>query len=214
VDRKYHVETGAGPTVAGRPTRALTLSRDGHVVERYAFDRASGIVMRRVRYGDDGRASGSMEFVRLGELSAGGGEADTPRVGAGAPRELPEPPGDAPEKVGDGFALVDAHRVGDETQLRYNDGVFTASVFTSEGGLDRDALPAGGADVKLGHVDVRRYRTSGGTVLTWESDGDTFTCVTDAPESDQREIVATLVRSGDDAWDDAVRFVTGPFSWF
>jgi len=214
VGRKYGVKTGSGPTVAGRPTRSLTIARDGHVVERYAFDRTSGIVLRRVRYDDEGRVNGAMEFVRLGELRAGGGKSDTPRVGASAPQPLAEPPDDARRKVGDGFVLVDAHRVGDETQLRYSDGIFTASVFTSDGGLDWDALPAGGADVKLGHVEVRRYRTSGGTVLTWDSDGDTFTCVTDAPESDQREIVAALARSGDDAWDDAVRFVTGPFSWF
>jgi len=62
-------------------------------------------------------------------------------------------------------------------------------------------------------VTVRRYRTAGGTVLTWESRGRTYTCITDASDAEQRAILASL-GSDDDGWTEAVRFVTSPFSWF
>ena len=74
--------------------------------------------------------------------------------------------------------------------------------------------PAGGADVRLGDVTARRYRTAGGTVLTWESRGRTYTCVTDASDDEQRAVMVEPGGGDDDGWTDAVRFVTSPFSWF
>ena len=213
VTAKYHARIGKGPDVADRPTRALTIERGGHVVERYAFDRAEGFVLRRVRYGDDGRVNASMSFVQLGPVLDARGSLQTPRVDGSAPQPMDRPPSDAHRRVGAGFVLVGAQRVGEETQLQYSDGVFTASVFTRDGVIDRDALPAGGADVKFDGVTVRRYRTAGGTVLTWESRGRTYTCITDASDAEQRAILASL-GSDDDGWTDAVRFVTSPFSWF
>ena len=213
VAAKYRVRLADGPVVAGHPTRALTIERDGRVVERYAFDRQYGFVLQRVRFGDDGRVTTSMAFVRLGPVRAASGTLVTPKVGDGAPEPLAAPPSDAPRRVGRGFALVGAQRVGDETQLQYSDGVFTASVFRRDGDIDWDALPAGD-EVHHGDLDARRYRTAGGTVLAWESRGRTYTCVTDASDSEQRAILASLSDGGDGAWTRAVRFVTSPFSWF
>jgi hypothetical protein len=214
VGRKYTIHVDAsGPTVAARPTRQLTIERSGHVVERYAFDRQNGLVLRRDRFDDDGRTSASMTFVRLGPIRAASGTLKTPPVDDRAPRSMAQPPEDAHRRVGDGFVLVRAQRVGAETQLLYSDGVFTASVFTRDGAVDWDALPPGGDDVRIGDAQVRRYRTAGGTVLTWESGDRTYSCVTDASDTDQHAILASL--HGDDSgWTDAVRFVTSPFSWF
>jgi hypothetical protein len=115
--------------------------------------------------------------------------------------------------VGRGFVLVGAQRVGDETQLQYSDGAFSASVFTRDGVIDWSALPPGDA-VRIGDTEARRYRTAGGSVLAWESRGHTYTFVTDASDSEQRAIVASLSDSTDDGWTETVRFVTSPFSWF
>jgi hypothetical protein len=199
--------------VADHPTRTLTVQRDGHVVERYAFDRENGLVLQRVRYDDRGRVSASMVFVRLGAVETVRGTLATPKIDDGAPRPLARPPSDAHRRVGEGFVLVGAQRVGDDTQLQYSDGVFTASVFTREGVIDWDALPAG-EPVRYSGTEARRYRTAGGTVLAWESRGHTYTCVTDASDAEQRAIMASLTRNDDGAWTDAVRFVTSPFSWF
>jgi hypothetical protein len=211
---KYTVRVDAtGPTVAARPTKVLTIERAGHVVERYAFDRENGLVLRRERFDDDGRMSASMTFVRLGPIRAASGTLRTPPVDKGAPQTMSHPPADARRRVGDGFALVGAQRVGAETQLLYSDGVFTASVFTRDGAIDWDSLPSGD-ELRMGDTKVRRYRTAGGTVLTWESGDRTYSCVTDASDTDQRAILASLDSGDDSGWTDAVRFVTSPFSWF
>jgi hypothetical protein len=214
VEAKYRVRIAAGPAVAGRPTRTLVILHDHHVVERYDFDRALGIVLRRLRFDDHGRVTASMAFLRLGSVLDVHGTMKTPPLDDAAPHALTRPPDDARRRVGDGFVLLGAQRVGDETQLLYSDGVFTASVFSRDGVVDRHALPAGGADVRVGDVRVRRYRTAGGTVLTWAARGHTYTCVTDASDGDQRAMLASLRSAGDNAWTRAVRFVTGPFSWF
>jgi hypothetical protein len=215
VGLKYtaHVDA-SGPTIASRPTKVLTIERSGHVVERYAFDRENGLVLRRERFDDDGRTAASMTFVRLGPITAASGTLQTPPVDKGAPRPMSRPPADAHRRVGDGFVLVGAQRVGAETQLLYSDGVFSASVFTRDGAVDWDSLPAGGDDVRMNDTKVRRYRTAGGTVLTWESGDTTFTCVTDASDADQRAILASVDGGDDGGLTDAVRFVTSPFSWF
>ena len=87
-------------------------------------------------------------------------------------------------------------------------------MFTREGAIDWDSLPSGGDDLRRGDTKVRRYRTAGGTVLTWESGDRTYSCVTDASDADQRAILASLDGGDDSDWSDAVRFVTSPFSWF
>jgi hypothetical protein len=214
VSAKYtvHVDT-RGPVIASRRTRTLTIERAGHLVERYEFDRANGLVLRRVRFDDDGRVVASMTFERLGPVRDARGALKTPPLDDDAPHPMSRPPDDARRRVGDGFVLVGAQHVGAEVQLLYSDGVLSASVFTRDGSVDWDSLPAGGEDVRLGDVRTRRYRTAGGTVLAWESGDRTYTCVTDAPDSEQRAILASL-DGGDDAWTDAVRFVTSPFSWF
>jgi hypothetical protein len=215
VTAKYRVRIATnGPVVATRPTRTLTIERSGHVVERYAFDRDNGLVLRRVRFGDDGRVDASMTFVSIGTVRDATGTLGTPPVGSGGPRALAQPPADAHRRLGNGFVLVGSQRVGGDTQLLYSDGVFTASVFGRDGVMDWSGLPAGGDDVHLDGVRVRRYRTAGGTVLTWESRGRTYTCVTDAGDTEQRAMLAGLNGGDDSAWTDAFHFVTSPFSWF
>jgi hypothetical protein len=214
VATKYDVQIRPGRAVSGRATRELALSHDGHVVERYWFDRDTGITLARTRYDDAGRVSATMRYVRLDAIVDRTGRLETPRVGTDAPKRLSHLPGGAHRELGDGFAFVAAHRVDDETQLQYTDGVFTASIVTRDGDIDWDALPVGGHDEDVASVHVRRYRTSAGTVLAWESDGNTLTCVTDAPDSELGGLVRSLGASDDGAFTSIVKFVTGPFSWF
>ena len=199
--------------VAGHPTRALTIERDGRVVERYAFDRQYGFVLQRVRFGDDGRVTTSMAFVRLGPVREASGTLVTPKVGTARrsrSRLLP---------VTHPAASVAASPSWARTASATRPSCSTATACSprrSSGAtadIDWDALPAGD-EVHQGDLDARRYRTAGGTVLAWESRGKTYTCVTDASDSEQRAILASLSDGGDGAWTQAVRFVTSPFSWF
>lgn len=214
ITSKYRIRTFAGRPVLGRPTVAVSIRHDGHTVERLLFDREIGIVLRRDRLDDDGRLEERAEFVALSGIAPRTGTAmKTPTAAGDAPRALTALPAEAARRVGDGFVLVGAQRVGAQTQLQYTDGVFDASVFTRDGTMDWDALPHGGTDVRIDGQRVRRYRTGGDTVLAWQSRGRTLTCVTDAPAADQSAIVETLSSEDDDAWTDVARFVSGPFAW-
>ena len=213
ITSKYRVRVGSGPSVLGRPTVAVSIRHDGVTVERLVFDRAIGIVLRRDRLDGHGHLVERAEFVALSGVAPRTGEMQTPTAAGAAPHALRGLPDDAARTVGDGFVLVGAQRVGEQTQLEYTDGVFDASVFTREGTMDWDALPDGGADVRIDGQRVRRYHTAGDTVLAWQSGGRTLTCVTDGTAADQATIVRTLSGEDDDALTDVARFVTAPFSW-
>jgi hypothetical protein len=163
-------------------------------------------------YDERANPTSSVRFVSLRDVEPTRGTTRDPATGSDAPRHE-SAPADAPRRLDGGFVLVGAQRVKDGTQLQYSDGVFTASVFTQDGGLDWSGLPSGGADVRYGSVRARWYRTSGGNVITWESRDRTLTCVTDAPASDQGDIVRSLSRSDDSTWSRVVHVVTAPFRW-
>ena len=207
---KYEATTAAGPPVVGRPTRVLILEHDDEVAERMIVDRETGLVLRRVLY-DGGRPALRSEFVELTDLRARTGDFDPPKIGTDAPEAVA--PGDAPRRLGDGYALVGAQEVDGERQLQYSDGVFNASVFERDGELDWSELPEGGRATRVGGVRVRAYRTAEGSVLAWQANGHTWTCVTDAPAADRAAIVAALSRSDDSSWSEVSRFLTAPFRW-
>ena len=214
VGSKYQVSRRHGPMVIGRPTRLLDFRRHDRDVERIAFDRETGLVLRRDRFDGSGAPMLRMQFVALTDLRLRRGELATPKVDADAPGRTQPAPSNTARSLSGGFVLVDARSVGSEsTQLRYSDGVFEASVFTQHGAVDWSALPSGGSDVHYGSVRARRYRTPSGTVIVWQSGDRTLTCVTDATAADQTGIVEGLTHDDDTGWTRVVRFVTGPFSW-
>jgi hypothetical protein len=214
VARKYTVQRRSGPVIVARPTRLLVVRRHGRAVERIAFDQSTGLVLSRDRFDSSGAPTMRMQFLTLTDLHPRRGDLTPPTVPANAPGTRQAVPEDTPKSLAGGFMLVDARRGDDHAdQLRYSDGVFEASVFTEDGPLDWDSLPAGGRDVHYGTVRTRQYQNAAGTVVVWEAGGRTFTCVTDATGDDQTGIIESLSRANDSNWTDVVRFVTSPFSW-
>jgi hypothetical protein len=207
---KYSAATVSGPTVDGRGTRMLVLRRDGVIAETVVVDTATGIVLRRELF-DSGRPTLRTEFVSITGIGPRSGSFSPPVVGKDAPR--PASDAGAPRRIAGGYALVGAQEVKGDRQLQYSDGVFDASVFSDDGELDWSALPAGGRDARLGDVKVRAYRTAEGSVLAWQANGRTWTCITNAPRLDRAAIVAALSRSEDDTWSQVSRFLTAPFRW-
>jgi hypothetical protein len=214
VGSKYQVSRRRGPMVVGRPTRLLDVRRHDRDVERIAFDRQTGLVLRRDRFDSSGAPTLQMQFVALTGLHVRRGQLETPKVDADAPGRTQTVPSNAVRSLSGGFVLVDARIMRSQaTQLRYSDGVFEASVFTQQGAVDWGALPSGGSDVHYGSVRARRYRTPSGTVIVWQWRDRTLTCVTDATAADQIGILEGLTREHDTGWTSVVRFVTSPFSW-
>lgn len=210
---KYAVAIRSGPSIIGRATRELVVRSHGRVVERMAFDREFGLVLRSDRLGAEGALIARAEFVALTDVRDRDGDLEAPEVGDDAPRAMRKIPSDVPRSLGDGFGFVDSRRLAHETLARYSDGVFELSVFTRAGALDWESLPDGGRNIRYGSVLARRYRTASGTVIVWQSRGRVLTCVTDATVLDQAGIVEDLARDDDSAWSGAVRFVTSPFQW-
>lgn len=207
---KYSATTLTGPPVHGRATRMLVLRHEGRVAEQVVVDRDTGLVLRRVLF-DAGRPTLRTEFVTISAIRPRSGSLRTPRVGKDAPR--PASTSGAPRRLPQGYALVGAQEVKGERQLQYSDGVFDASVFSEDGQLDWSRLPAGGRDTRLGGVRVRAYRTAEGSVLAWQANGRTWTCVTNAPSADRAAIVASLSRTNDEPWSQVSQFLTDPFRW-
>ena len=214
VGAKYSVRTSSGPTIVGRRTRVLVIRKGRTIVERLAFDRSVGLVLLRERFDRDGSLSSRVEFVELSKVRDRHGELAVPKVGVPTSERMQTAKADAPQVLGDGFVLVQARRMSQgQTQYRYSDGIFELSVFSQPGEIDWSALPEGGSPRRYGSVHTRRYRTAAGTVIVWQSQKRTLTCVTDAPTSDEFGIVQDLSRDNDSSWTGVVRFVTAPFSW-
>ena len=162
-----------GPVVAGRPTRALTIERRGHVVERYAFDRANGFVLRRVRFGDDGRVSASMTFVQLGPVRDAQRDPEDAagRRAARRSRWTARPP---TRTVASATASSSSARTASAPRPSSSTATVSSPRRSSRATacIDWDALPAGGDGRARSGRDARGATARpAGTVLTWESRG-------------------------------------------
>ena len=215
VSPKYRVSSEPGPVILRRATDRLSVRRRGQPVEIVDFDRETGVVLQRNRFDRSGASDLRMEFVALnGMRRREGPDRSLVRTAAADLGTRREVPSTALRSLGQGFRLIEARSMADEaTQLRYSDGVFEASVFTQPGVTDWKGLPGGGRDVVYGTIRARRYRTPAGTVLVWQANERTLTCVTDATATDQAAMIGTLSREHEGLWTSLTRFVNGPFHW-
>ena len=215
VSPKYRVSSEPGPVILRRATDRLFVRRRGQPVEIVDFDRETGVVLQRNRFDRSGASDLRMEFVALNGMRRREGPDRSPvRTAAADVGTRRKVPSTALRSLGQGFRLIEARSMADQaTQLRYSDGVFEASVFTQPGVTDWTGLPGGGRDVVYGTVRARRYRTPAGTVLVWQVNERTLTCVTDATVTDQAAMIGTLSREHDGLWTSVTRFVNGPFDW-
>jgi sigma-E factor negative regulatory protein RseB len=171
--------------------------RDGQVAGRFWVDEASGLLLRREVYGDDGRRLRSSAFVDLEVRAA----TDVPSGQAvdlrAAADELRSQGWRVPDGLPGGFRLFDARlSAPDEPEhvlhLAYSDGLSATSLFAQRGSLGSDR-PAGFARDQVGG---RPVWVSSGTPrrVVWSGGGAVWTLVSDAPADVVREAVATLPR--------------------
>ena len=215
ISPKYRVSSEPGPVILRRATDRLSVRRRGQPVEIVDFDRETGVVLQRNRFDSSGASDLRMEFVALNGLRRREGPDRSPvRTAAADLGTRRGVPSTALRSLGQGFRLIEVRSMaGEATQLRYSDGVFEASVFSQPGVTDWKGLPGGGRDVLYGTVRARRYRTPVGTVLVWQVNERTLTCVTDATATDQAAMIGSLSRDREGLWTSLTRFVNGPFDW-
>ena len=184
--------TGPG-RCAGRSASVVEARRtDGTVAGRFWVDRATGMLLRREVFDDEGTRVRSSAFVDLDVEQARpavqparlreAGRPDTTelrRDGWHVPRQLPE-----------GFSLFDTELRGEVLQLAYTDGLSTLSLFAQSGDLGSEAMR--GFDRE--DVDGRPVwvRGSAPERVVWAGGEHVWTLVSDAPEATVRAAVAAL----------------------
>jgi negative regulator of sigma E activity len=203
-----------GPRIAGVPTRVVEVAdlETGAVRQRVFLD--GSFMLRREILDESGDPYRVVEFVNFRGRGARSSVPDDYAIEQADP--LSEPPGDAPDEVGDGYVLVGAYELDDDVvQLFYSDGLFGVSVFVDDGELDAGGLPAGAATREIEGEDVWAVATATGDVLVWEDDGDRVVAwVSNAPPDEMARVAASFTGDDDPGfWSRAADVVLGPFDW-
>ena len=197
VERKYDVTRGDGPEVAGRPTDQVVLRSGGRIRERLAIDKATGLVLQREVFGDEGRPVRIVRVLQLETAPVPSGRADAART-TGAPRQLrvSSLPSayPAPAFLAGGYQRVAAYRHSRLVQLVYTDGLHGLSLFSQPGELSARSLPRGGQPVTIGSGKGVHYTWPGGEVVTWQAGSMVHTLVGDATTEDLVAAARSLPR--------------------
>lgn len=207
--------------VAHRPAVVIAARDDeGRARAKYAVDRATGQLLRRAVLDRNGRVVRSVAFVAI--LTVPEGVAEPPPDGAepatsASPRPIEAVPAGFVERdeISDSYRLLGRYEQPDgSVQQYYSDGLFTLSVFQTEGRVDWDAL-APAEPARVDGLRSRAYATASGTIVVWGQRGLVLTVIGDGPRDRVMAAVADLSgRAEDGSWlDDAVDFVLGPFDW-
>ena len=187
----------AGPgRCTGRAASVVEARRvNGSVAGRFWVDRATGMLLRREVFDDDGKRVRSSAFV---DLAVEGAAAAAPSsLNAGAPRRpkidgLRREGWHVPERLPDGFALFDTELRGQVLQLAYTDGLSTLSLFAQQGSLGSEPMTGFTRD----EVDGTPVWVRGSSPerVVWAGGDHVWTLVSDAPDGAVRAAVAALPR--------------------
>ena len=187
VERKFQVEKGAGPQVAGRDTDEILLRSGGKLRERLAIDRETGLVLKREVLGPQGKAVRVVTVLQLDTAPVpaasgeGAGAAETPATVKVS--KLPSAYR-GPDALAGGYRRVGAYRHEDVVHLLYSDGLHGMSLFSQPGRLSGGALPPGGQAVRVGTSGGLHYTWPGGDVVTWQVGNVVHTLIGDGTSDD------------------------------
>jgi len=192
---KYQTtESGGGPSVAGRATRAVEIHRAGAILERILLDTQTNLLLARDQFDAQGTVVRRLAFESVNFWTAAA-PAEPRAPSRHAPRTVVPgrlvSPGAAPDTLADGYERMGIYRTGTVQHVLYSDGVYDLSVFEQQGRLRRADVPPAGEPVAVGGSDGWRYAWPGGQLVVWTAGGKVFTAVSDAP-ADQ---VLAAVRS-------------------
>lgn len=183
---KYQMtDAGAGPVVAGRPTRTVEVSEHGLVRERLYLDTATNLLLRREQYDDKGTMVRTVSFETVTIAAPGPQPAQPVSMVNHAPKPVDVQrvdDGSAPGGLADGYQRVGVYQDAGVLHVLYSDGVYDLSVFEQGGRLRPADLPSSGDRVRVASSTGWHYTWPGGDVVVWAAKGRVFTAVSDAPE--------------------------------
>ncbi|UYM06167.1 zf-HC2 domain-containing protein [Solicola gregarius] len=198
--RNYRITTGTSGQIRGREAVEVRAVRGGDVAAVFWIDSATGELLRRLLYDDDGSVADSRDYGADDASSASadtGGAVDGATISPISAQTL-----DALAKSGwpchdllaRDMGRVRGHwvDVGNQhvVRLTYTDGLTRLALYEQRGALDESDLDGferhrvGGSPVWL--------RTGEPSIAVWSADGVVYTVVTDAAAGRLRDAVAEL----------------------
>lgn len=205
LDRNYRIALAGRRSVSGRPADLVEARWPGsdHPAARFWLDAATGLVLRREVYDEQGRTTRASAFVEIvvgqpTEVRAGSVQA-VPEAWSEtvdySDRALMEKRGwHCPEHLPGALDMVDARRGGGAGKpilhLSYSNGLATMSLFEQRGRLDAANLDGYRRQEADGHAVY--VRDGMPQRVVWSAQGTVFTLVADAPASTVDQVVAAL----------------------
>lgn len=212
LERKYEVRTSGECLLLQRPCRMLDFRRrsDGHLREQLWIDEATGFVLRRQTYGEDGAPARLLTWLTLDLMGAApGSRADRDRavplqarsqeiavVSERGRRALREAGWVVPDELPAGYRPTGVYALGGDLgsplQVVYADGLYHLSVFEQRGRADWSSLPPGVVPAPELGAGVHTWPGALPLRVMWESGDLTFSLVGDVPPDELRRIIASL----------------------
>ncbi|MGZ4638117.1 MAG: sigma-E factor regulatory protein RseB domain-containing protein [Actinomycetes bacterium] len=227
----FDLGTGAPASVAGRPTDVVVVTRPGAATPaaRFWLDKASGLVLRREVYDEQGRTTRASAFV---DISVGDVEDadDHDPTDPGSPHAWPQAIDAAtlakmrqhgwtcPDRLPPSLQLMDARRsgggYGSIVHLSYSDGLASVSVFEQHGRLQVTAKDGYRATTVAGRPIYVRDGVP--QRMMWAANGTVYTVVADASSRTVGAVVAALPHAPGQGgpWHRLERGLDRVASWF
>ena len=226
----YTILLAGRHSVSGRPADVVEARWPGSAqpAARFWLDAATGLVLRREVYDEQGRTTRASAFVEIVVGNPAAGSAHLPPAMPRAwsntvdysDRATMSTQGwHCPDQLPGALDLVDARRGGGPgapiLHLSYSNGLSAVSLFEQRGRLDAANLDG----YRLQEQDGRAVYVQDGMPqrVVWSAQGTVFTLVADAPASTVDQVVAALphdpVEDGG-RWDRLGRGFERVASWF
>jgi sigma-E factor negative regulatory protein RseB len=191
MDPQYEFRTGPADVVAGHPAHTVEVRKEGLVRERLYLDDASGLLLRREQFGEDGTLERVLAFDRITIEQT---SVTAPRAPGAVTREVPEPQVAAglPFRLAAGYQRLGAFRTGGVLHVLYDDGFSAVSLFEQRGRLDRDELPAHARRVSAAGLNGWSFSWPGGEAVVWGAGRTVYTLVGDVPAEELVEVAMSV----------------------
>jgi len=201
----YTITRAGRASVSGRPADLVEARWPGsdRPAARFWLDRATGLVLRREVYDEDGRTTRASAFVEIVVGKPSGTRQHLPpampkawstTVDYSDRTDMESKGWHCPDELPGSLDLVDARRGGGKDKpilhLSYSNGLASVSLFEQRGRLDAENLDG----YRLEEGDGRAVYVRDGMPqrVVWSARGTVFTLVADAPASTVDEVVAAL----------------------
>jgi len=194
----YDFSAGLPAVVAGHAAHVVEVRKDGVVRERLYLDDATGLLLRRDEFADDGTLDRAVAFQQITIRQAPVTAPPFPKsVANQAPRPLSAAV--APLRLAAGYERLAAFKTGSVVHVLYNDGFSDVSLFEQRGRLDRDQLPAHARRVAAASLEGWTFAWPGGEALVWGAGRTVYTLVGDVPADELVQVALSVPRQKQDS---------------